>query len=176
MATRPATAITTTPADMLRITKILLILTVALWGALSAIHNLLAWDGTLGAVRAATSMATFDGGPENWQATSSSMLVWAGAVFIVGAKLLTCLLCLVGGVNMWQARAHSQSAFDQAKKAALTGCAVATLMLFGGFIVIAETWFELWRSDAMRGPVLGSALRYGAMITLVGIFVGQSND
>jgi hypothetical protein len=38
-------------------------------------------------------------------------------------------------------------------------------MLFGGFIVIAESWFELWRSEAM-GAVLSAALRYGSMIAL----------
>ncbi|MFT6056479.1 MAG: hypothetical protein ACJAS2_000754 [Pseudohongiellaceae bacterium] len=27
-------------------------------------------------------------------------------------------------------------------------------MLFGGFIVIAEGWFELWRSEFLRGPSL----------------------
>jgi len=48
-------------------------------------------------------------------------------------------------------------------------------MLFGGFIVIAESWFELWRSETM-GVVLSAALRYGSMIVLIAIFVATPDD
>lgn len=58
----------------------------------------------------------------------------------------------------------------------MTGCAIAVTMLLGGFIVIAETWFELWRSDVMRGPVLGSAFRYAGLITLIALFVATRDD
>nr|MDA3933179.1 DUF2165 family protein [Gammaproteobacteria bacterium] len=59
---------------------------------------------------------------------------------------------------------------------ALTGCMIAVIMLFGGFIVIAESWFELWRSDVMRGPVLESAFRYGGMIMLIALFVATKDE
>ena len=49
-------------------------------------------------------------------------------------------------------------------------------MLFTGFIVIAESWFELWRSDVMRGPVLDSAFRYGGMIALIAVFVAVKEE
>jgi hypothetical protein len=42
-------------------------------------------------------------------------------------------------------------------------------MLFGGFIVIADSRFELWRSDGMRGPVLDSAYRYLGSILLIAL-------
>ncbi|GAC21150.1 DUF2165 family protein [Paraglaciecola arctica] len=44
-------------------------------------------------------------------------------------------------------------------------------MLFGGFIIIAESWFELWRSESMLGPVLQSAFRYGGFIGFIALFV-----
>lgn len=50
------------------------------------------------------------------------------------------------------------------------------IMLFGGFIVIAETWFELWRSEVMRDPVLGSAFRYAALMLLIALFVANKDD
>ena len=50
---------------------------------------------------------------------------------------------------MWQSRNASVADFSSAKRIALAGCGIAVIMLFGGFIVIAESWFELWRSEAM---------------------------
>lgn len=157
---------------MLRTMKVLLVATVALWGFVGAFHNVLDWGGTLGAVAAATSMATFEGGADAWQATSNPAVVWIGALFIMLSKLAAASLCTIGALSMWKARGGDAQAFDAAKEYALAGCAVAVIMLFGGFIVIAESWFEMWRSDAMRGPVLESAFRYGGMIALIGIFVG----
>ena len=157
---------------MLRIVKVLLVVTVVLWGGIGAFHNVMDWNGTLGAVAAATSMATFEGGAEAWQATSSPVVIWIGALFIMLSKLAAACLCAIGALNMWKARDGDAAAFAAAKEYALAGCAVAVIMLFGGFIVIAESWFELWRSDAMRGPVLEAAFRYAGLIALIGLFVG----
>ncbi len=161
---------------MLKKAKSILILTVALWGFIGASHNLMDWGGTLGAVGAVTSMATIEGGSESWQATSQSWLIWLGALFIVSAKLTTGGLCLVGSMGMWRSDESDLVAYKSAKQYALTGCAVAMIMLFGGFIVVAESWFELWRSESMLGPVLQSAFRYGAMITLIGLFVASKDS
>lgn len=154
----------------------MLVLAVAAWGILSASHNLHAWSGTLGAVGAVSSMSTFEGGADSWQAVSSPVLNWLGALFIVVSKIVAGVLCFLGGRQMWRHRAASREQFARSKQLALAGCGMAIFMLFSGFIVIAEVWFELWQSDAMRGPVLDSAFRYSAMITLIAIFVGANND
>jgi predicted small integral membrane protein len=161
---------------MLRIMKILLVLSVALWGILGAYGNLTDWSGTTGAVKAVTSMSAFDGGADKWQATSNPMIVTLGALFIMLSKIIAGLLCVEGARRMWGARAGDAAEFAKAKTLALTGCAVAVFMLFLGFIVIAEGWYALWQSDAMRGPVLSSAFRYAGMITLIAIFVGMGED
>jgi hypothetical protein len=49
-------------------------------------------------------------------------------------------------------------------------------MLFAGFIMIAETWFELWRSPAMLDPVLGSAFHYCGAIGVIALFVGAREE
>lgn len=161
---------------MLRIIKILLVLSVALWGLLGAFGNLADWSGTTGAVSAVTSMATFEGGTAHWRASSNPAVIMAGALFIMLSKTIAGLLCFEGARRMWTARAGGAADFTKAKTLALTGCAVAVFMLFVGFTVIAETWFELWRSDVMRGPVLASAFRYAGMIALIAIFVGMRDD
>ncbi len=161
---------------MLRNIKILLVVGVALWGGVGAFGNVMDWNGTLGAVGAATSMATFDGGAEHWKATSFPIVLWLGALFIMLSKAIAGVMSVLGAQRMWAARNGDASAFAAAKEIALAGCGVAIFMLFVGFIVIAESWFELWRSDVMRGPVLDSAFRYGGMIALIAIFVGMRDD
>ena len=161
---------------MLRVAKTCLVLIVASWGFVSAIHNFIDWQGTMSAVVAATSMATFEGGAESWQSTSNSFVIWIGALFIVGSKIVSGSLCLMGARLMWRARNASAMEFQHSKELALTGCVVALAMLFAAFVVIAESWFELWRSDAMRGPVLDSAFRYSGMIALIALFVSTRDD
>lgn len=160
---------------MLRIMKILLVLSVALWGLLGAVGNVVDWGGTMGAVSAVTSMSTFEEGAK-WQATSNPLIIMAGALFILFSKIIAGLLCLVGAGRMWAARKSDAVVFTQAKTFALSGCAVAAFMLFSGFFVIAEGWFELWRSDALRAPVLASAFRYAGMIALIALFVAIRDD
>jgi predicted small integral membrane protein len=162
--------------QVLRTTKVLLIVAVVFWGFIGALFNVLHWGGTMGAVGAVTSMATWEGGADSWQATSNVAVIWAGALFITLSKIIAGTLCAIGASKMWQTRRSTAASFGSAKKLALAGCGFAMLMLFGGFIVIGESWFELWRSDAMRGPVLESAFRYGGMITLIALFVGMEND
>jgi predicted small integral membrane protein len=160
---------------MIRIVKIGLIITVVLWGFFGALGNVLHWDETLGSVAAVTSMVTFEGGAESWQATSNPLVIWMGALFIMLSKLSAGVLCIVGAGRMWQSRNSSVADFSAAKSTALAGCGIAVIMLFGGFIVIAESWFELWRSEAM-GAVLSAALRYGSMIALIAILVATPDN
>ena len=161
---------------MLRIIKILLVASVALWGFVGAFGNITDWNGTLGAVGAATSMATFEGGADSWRATSSPIIIWLGALFIMLSKTAAGILCLLGAQQMLVARNAGAQDFAKAKEIAIAGCGVAVFMLFTGFIVIAESWFELWRSDVMRGPVLDSAFRYGGMICLIALFVSMRDE
>ena len=121
-------------------------------------------------------MTTFERGIDDWRATSSVPVIWAGALFITLAKTTTGVLCLLGALRMWAARKRDASAFAKSKELALAGCGIGMILLFAGWIVIAESWFELWRSDAMRDIALQSAFRYGGMITLIALFVANSDD
>ena len=161
---------------MLRILKILLVLSVAAWAVLGVYGNIHDWGGTTGAVAATTSMSTFDGGADDWRATSNSAIVLAGALVIILLKSASAILCLTGAWQMWTARAGEAAAFTRANTYALAGCGVAIFMLFSGWIVIAETWFELWRSEVLREATLDAAFRYCGMIGLIALFVGMRDE
>ena len=161
---------------MIRTAKIALIVTVALWGFIGALGNILDWNQALGAVTAVTSMGSFEGGNERWQATTNPMVIWLGALFIMLSKVTTGVMCAVGAKKMWQARSGDAAGFNAAKAFGLTGCVVAVIMLFGGFLVIAESWFELWRSESGIRMALDDAFRYAGMITLIAIFVAVTDN
>jgi len=153
-----------------------LVLSVALWGLLGARGNIADWKGTTGAVASVTSMSTFPGGAERWEATTNPLVILAGATFIVLFKTTTVVLCLAGAWRMWAQRRSDVETFGAAKTLALTGCAIAVLGLFGGWIVIGEGWYEFWRSDAMREAAGGAAFRYGGFIALIALIVGARDD
>ena len=155
----------------MRIIKIALVLSVALWAILGARGNIADWKGTVGAVGAVTSMATFPGGAARWEATANPEVILAGAAFIVLFKAATALLCVTGAWRMWVDRKGDAETFGRAKTWALSGCAGAVFGLFSGWIVIGEGWFEFWRSDALRtaGDV---AFDYGGFIALIALMVG----
>jgi predicted small integral membrane protein len=73
---------------------------------------------------------------------------------------------------MWQMRKADAESFNRAKVPALVGCAISMIMLFGGFIVAAEVYFELWKTELGRAA-LPQAFRYFASIALLAIFVQQ---
>lgn len=161
---------------MYRYLKILLVLAVAAWGLVGALFNTLDWSGTTGAVGATTAMSGMADGGDRWQATDNAFVIIIGAAIIPSLKIISALLCLIGAWAMWRARAAEALHFQRAKQAALAGCAVAVLLLFAGWIVIAESWFEMWRSEVWRSAALETAFRYAGFIALIALMVGQRDD
>lgn len=161
---------------MLRTIKILLVCCVALWGCLGALGNLTDWGGTMGGVSAAASMSTWEGGANSWRATDNAALIMLAAALIPTLKAASAVLCLLGAWAMWQNRAKGAEEFDRAKRHALAGCGLAITLLFLGWIVLAESWFELWRSEVMRDIALESAFRYIGSIGIIALFVAMPDD
>jgi predicted small integral membrane protein len=161
---------------MLRHIKILLAAMVAAFLLLGAFFNVIDWGGTTGAVAVTTSMATFEGREDAFQATTSPVLMWLGSLFILSLKIASGTICALGVLKMWKARKADAASFTTAKAMALSGCGLAIFMLFAGWIVIAETWYEMWRSDVMRGPVLETAFRYAGFIGLIALFVATPDE
>ena len=161
---------------MLRTVKVMLILSVGIWGLIGALANLSNWDGVIEAVKKTTSMSTWQGGELDWRATNNPMVIYLGAAMIPAAKILSGMLCVTGAWRMWCARKAGGLDFERAKGLALAGCGIALLMLFAGWIVIADTWFQAWRSETLRDSALGTAFRYAGFVGLIALFVAASDD
>ena len=156
---------------MLRISKIVLLLLVGLWGLIGGIGNFTqigtGFD-TVATVLNPQNVAGF----ASWQRIESPLIVWAAWSIIPLSKLVAAGLILFGSWQMWRARRNGADAFNHAKSLALVGCSIAIAMLFGGFIVAAETYFHLWQTE-LGALALPIAFRYIGCIALIAIFVQQ---
>ena len=161
---------------MYRLVKVGLMATAAWWAISSGLYNVTNWSESLSYIKAVTSMSLFEGGSDSWQATSSPIIIWAGMLFIFGGKVAAAIMCSMGTWRMWKARAADKETFVEAREIGLAGCGIAVIMLFAGFIGIAENFFDLWRSADIGGSVLGGAYRYGGVMALIGILVGATDD
>lgn len=161
---------------MYRLVKVGLMATAAWWAIGSGLYNVTNWTESLTYVEAVTSMSMFEGGSDSWRATSSPIIIWAGLLFIFGGKVAAAIMCGLGTWRMWNARAADRHTFVEARQIGLSGCGIAVIMLFAGFIGIAENFFELWRSSDIGASVLGGAYRYGGVMALIGILVGATDD
>jgi len=153
----------------LRYTKILLILMAGLFGLVAAIQNFVQVESDLALV----SQVVSGGGAMGvapWQQIEAPWLVTLCWLLIPLAKLASAALCLVGVATMWQARRSSGRAFQVSKRAGIAGCGIMLAMLFGIFILIAETWFQQWQTE-LGAAILGAAQRYIIAITAVVFFV-----
>ena len=156
---------------MIRLTKIVLILLVGLWGLISGIHNLLD-TGTGYKAVADVVGSDFVAG---WKAIESPLFIWLAFSIIPLAKFVTAFMCLPGGFRMWQARKAPAADFNQSKRLAVVGCAVSIAMLYGAFMVAAESYFGAWMSElgALALPV---AFRYIGSIGIIMIYVHMPDE
>ena len=160
---------------MLRGTKIVLLILVALWGLLGGIGNLAGYSG--GHAQVVSIMAREGaypaGGP--FIAMSHPVLTHLGYAVIWLGKLLSGALCLWGSQLLWQARDSDAASFQAAKTVGLAGCGVALVMLFGGFIVAGGVYFGMWSS----GPGALShqfASQFILCMGIVALFISARND
>ena len=159
---------------MVRVVKIVLIVLVAVWGLIGAAANFSHLDLAYEAVRSVTLMPTFpaDAAPP-WR-TENPIVVWLGVALIVSGKLVAVILCGYGSIEMLKNRNADGASFQRAKRFGITGCALAVAMLFGGFTLIGETLYAMFRHPEHLHAA-SAAFRYGGFIALIMIFVGQAD-
>jgi predicted small integral membrane protein len=160
---------------MIRSTKTLLTLAVALWGLLGGLGNLASYEEGLQSVQAVLSMETLpeDAIPEGPR-VPNPLILHLGFAFIWILKLVGGMLCLVGSVQMWRARNSEQADFAAAKRWGIFGCGVLFFMLFFGFSLVAIGPFKLYLSP-LESAVQLAAL-FAAQIGLVMIFLQQKES
>lgn len=152
---------------MTRIVKIMIMLSVGLFGAVGFMSNMLDFAPGHEQVRSVLSMeGAADTPGMKWRRVTSPLAVNLGFALIYLTKLTVAILCLFSGVQMFKHRNSDAKTFDNAKSCGMLACGIAAVAFFIGFIVIAESFFEYWRV-----PILG-VVTHDFAFSYIMLFIG----
>ncbi|SFM36685.1 DUF2165 family protein [Rugamonas rubra] len=156
-----------------RITKILLVWMVALFALLVVFNNLTDYNSNYQFVSHVLSMdTTFPGNQGMWRAITTPAFHHAAYALIILSEAVVAVLCLRGGLLLFQARGDAAQ-FNRAKGGAVLGLAAGVVLWFTGFITIGGEWFLMWQSHIWNGQ--DSAFRFVVILGVVLIFVNQED-
>lgn len=159
----------------MRLSKILLVLVIALWLALVAFGNITDYDSNWVFVQHVLAMdSIFPGAGIHYRAIHSPLLQHVAYLAIIAAETLAASLCAVGGWRMWRARRATTTVFRHAGRLAVAGLSLGLLLWLGGFMAIGGEWFGMWMSSQWNG--LGSAFRFVMVLLMALIYLGQRDD
>jgi predicted small integral membrane protein len=150
---------------MLRLTKIALVLAVALFYSLVVFNNLADYDSNYQFVRHVVMMdTTFPGNHGLWRALSTSAWHTGFYLSIIGWEGFTMILCWWGGLRLAQTCRSPAREFYQAKRVAIVGLTLGLLMWLVAFLSVGGEWFLMWQSKTWNGQEPASR-----MFTVLGI-------
>jgi predicted small integral membrane protein len=157
-----------------RLAKIVMVLILAVFCLLVAFDNLTDYATNYLFVQHVLSMDTTFSGNSLMYRSIINPIAWQVAyALIIAAEAATGVLLLAGAVRLWQARAGSGTDFNRAKDYAVAGSALAFLVWFFGFMVVAGEWFAMWESQTWNGQE--AAFRFVLVILAVLIFLNQAD-
>ena len=133
----------------MRLIKIFLALSVALFCTFYALQNIVNLQAAHGFVMYVASMADHAAYPAHiGPPVTAPALTWTMLFIIIGLEMAAGLLAAKGAYDLFQARKGSADDFNGAKSYAIAGCGIAILVWFGLFSAIAGPYFQMWQTDA----------------------------
>jgi len=160
---------------IVRLSKLLLLATVALWISLVAFGNLTDYGSNWPFVQHVLAMDTiFPHAGIHYRAIHSPLLQRAAYALIIAIESLVAVLCWLGTWRLWRARRAGAAAFHRAKRMAVLGLAVGVALWLGGFVAIGGEWFGMWMSSQWNG--IASAFRFAIVLLAVLLWLGQRDD
>lgn len=147
---KPHTHITHIPT--LRVAKVLLALSVALYLSLVIINNLTDYRTNFRIVQHVMMMdTTFVSRSTQWRAIQNPAIHHLAYVIIIVWEVLACVLCVVGSYRLVQNINASDVAFNASKTLTISGLTCALLLWGVAFISIGGEWFMMWQSVQWNG-------------------------
>jgi predicted small integral membrane protein len=159
----------------LRLSKIGLTATIALWLALVAFGNLTDYGSNLVFVQHVLAMdSIFPDAAIHYRAIHAPLLQHAAYVLIIATETLAAVLCGLGAWRLWRARRAPAALFRRSARVAVAGLTLGLLLWLGGFMAIGGEWFGMWMSTQWNG--LASAFRFVVVLLLALVYLGQRDD
>ncbi|GGA07209.1 DUF2165 family protein [Dyella caseinilytica] len=158
-----------------RLSKIIIVATIALWVTLVAFGNLTDYGSNWAFVQHVLAMDTiFPDAHIHYRAIHSPLLQHVAYMLIIATEMLAAVLCLAGTWRLWRARRAPEAMFHRAKRVAVLGLSLGVLLWLGGFMAIGGEWFGMWMSTQWNG--LSSAFRFVVVLLIALVYLGQRDD
>jgi predicted small integral membrane protein len=154
-----------------RVSKVLLVWSIALYASLVAFNNITDYDSNYQFVSHVLKMdTTFPGNRLMWRAIDAQSLHAVAYALIILAESLVAALCWWGGLRLLRSVKEARR-FDECKSVAVAGLTLGMLLWFAGFITIGGEWFAMWQSKVWNGQE--SAFRLVVILGITLIYLVQ---
>lgn len=148
-----------------RLTKLLLLATIALFYTLVVFNNLTDFDSNYQFVRHVLMMdSTFPGNQGMWRALNSPALHLVAYWSIIAWEFVTMVLCWWGVWHLLERLKGPAADFNAAKRIPILALLFGMLLWLGAFLTVGGEWFLMWQSAKWNGQQ--AAFR---MLTTIGL-------
>jgi predicted small integral membrane protein len=159
----------------LRLTKIAMSASLALFACLVAFGNITDYASNFAFVQHVLSMdTTFPDNALRWRAITSPMLWHLAYWLIILGEALTCAAYAIGTAALTRKLRASGAEFNRSKRMIYLATTLGFLVWFLGFMVIGGEWFAMWQSPKWNG--VPSAFRFAVVIIAALIFVAMRDE
>lgn len=158
----------------LRISKVILVFSVALFYTIVVFNNITDYGSNYQFVQHVLSMdTTFPGNRGMWRAIHSPLIYQAFYASIIAWEAITAFLCWRGGIVLAQNLGKAAEVFNSAKRTAVIALTVGMLLWFVAFLTIGGEWFLMWQSKIWNGQE--AAFRMFTVIGIVLVFLTMTD-
>jgi predicted small integral membrane protein len=155
---------------MIRLSKAIMVLAMALLASLVAFNNVTDYATNFVFVRHVFLMdTTFPGNGILYRSINEMWIHHAGYISIISMQIFTAVLCWIGGIKLVRTRHVLDSTFHSARLWAVSGLTLGFLTWQVGFMTIGGEWFGMWMSKQWNG--IESAFRFLVIFLLVLIYL-----
>jgi predicted small integral membrane protein len=149
----------------LRLSRIALVVAVALFFTLVAFGNITDYGANWQFVQHVMAMDTTFQDPElMWRAVTDPRLQHAAYGTIITWQALTALVLWLGVARLLRAVTADRAGFAGARGLAVVGLTMGLLLYALGFLVVAGEWFAMWQSRTWNGQVTA-----GIFVLFIGV-------
>jgi predicted small integral membrane protein len=148
-----------------RLSKIVLLLSVALFFTLVVFNNVTDYESNHVFVAHTLSMdTTFPGNRGMWRAIRNPTVQTLFYLSIIAWEAITAVLCWVAGVQLLRLLRAPTPVFQAAKSTGIAALTLGLLLWMVAFLTVGGEWFLMWQSHTWNGQ--DAAFR---MFTVLGI-------
>jgi predicted small integral membrane protein len=157
---------------MFRVTKLALLIGVALFYSFVVFSNLSDYDSNYQFARHVLMMdSTFPGNHGMWRAINSPVLHTGFYLSVIAWEIATMVLCWWGGLRLANSLKSDAKAFRTAGNLAVAGLTLGLMMWLVAFLDVGGEWFLMWQSKSWNGQE--AAFRMFAVLGIVLLILVQ---